>query len=77
MKTLDYNPSTLEVTIAKALKELTPQLEEKLGKGEQVIDIQSVYDADNPLVTFKIKDNEGDLHEVVIQIIQRPDQIVS
>lgn len=76
MRTTYYNPSKLEVDFAKALEDLTPQLERKLDEGEQVIDIESVHDADNPLVIFKLKDQEGDLHEVVVQIIQRPDSMV-
>lgn len=53
-----------------------PQLETKLDEGERVVDVESVHDADNPLVIFKLEDKEGDLHEVVVQIIQRPDSIV-
>ncbi|MEJ8801944.1 hypothetical protein [Pontibacter sp. H249] len=76
MRTTYYNPSRLEVDFAKAFRELTPQLEDKLSEGEQVISIKSNHDLDNPMVTFKLKDKEGDIHEVVVQIIQRPDQIV-
>ncbi|RIJ42107.1 hypothetical protein [Pontibacter oryzae] len=76
MRTRFYNPSKLEVNFAKAVKDLTPQLETKLDEGERVIGIESVHDADNPLVIFKLEDKEGDLHEVVVQIIQRPDSIV-
>ncbi|MFD2512597.1 hypothetical protein ACFSRY_01850 [Pontibacter locisalis] len=76
MITTYYNPSKLEVDFAKAFKDLTPQLEDKLEEGEQVVDIKSVHDADNPMVIFKLKDKEGDFHEVVVQIIQRPDHIV-
>jgi len=76
MRTTYYNPSKLEVDFAKAFKDLAPQLENKLRQGEQVIDIESIHDVDNPLVIFKLKDKEGDLHEVVVQIIQRPDSIV-
>jgi hypothetical protein len=76
MKTKHYNPSTLEVDFAKAFKDLTPQLESRLTAGK-VINITSVHDIDNPMVIYKLKDEEGDLHEVVIQIIQRPDGLVS
>jgi hypothetical protein len=76
MITTYYNPSKLEVNFAKAFKDLTPQLEDKLDEGNQVIDIESIHDADNPMVIFKLKDKEGDMHEVVVQIIQRPDHIV-
>ncbi|WP_347159048.1 hypothetical protein [Pontibacter chitinilyticus] len=76
MRTTYYNPSELEVDFAKALKDLSPHLERQLSHGEQVVDIESVHDADNPMVIYKLKDKEGDLHEVVVQIIQRPDAIV-
>lgn len=76
MKTKYYNPSSLEVNFAKAFQDLTPQLEDKLDSGK-VINITPVHDADNPMVIYKLKDEEGDLHEVVIQIIQRPDNLVN
>lgn len=76
MRTRFYNPSKLEVSFARAVKELTQQLETKLDEGERVIDTESIHDADNPMVIFKLEDKEGDLHEVVVQIIQRPDSIV-
>lgn len=75
MRTVNYNPSILEVNFAKAFHDLTPQIETHLT-GAEVIEIKSNYNIDNPQVTFKLKDEEGDLHEVVVQIIQRPDHIV-
>jgi hypothetical protein len=76
MKTKYYNPSTLEVSFAIAFQDLTQQLEDRLNAGK-VVNITPVHDADNPMVIYKLKDNEGDLHEVVVQIIQRPDNLVS
>lgn len=76
MRTTYYNPSKLEVDFAKAFKALTPQLEDRLEEGESVISTKSIHDLDNPMVIYKLKDKEGDIHEVVVQIIQRPDQIV-
>ncbi len=76
MRTRFYNPSKLEVNFAKAVKDLTQQLEDKLDEGQRVINTESVHDTDNPMVIFKLEDKEGDLHEVVVQIIQRPDSIV-
>ncbi|MFD2245074.1 hypothetical protein [Pontibacter ruber] len=75
MRTTQYNPSPLEVDFARAFKELAPQLESKLGAGK-VIDITSKHDIDNPIVIYKMEDKEGDLHEIVVQIIQRPDSLV-
>lgn len=76
MRTTHYNPSKLEVNFAKAFHELAPQLESQLDEGERVVDIETINDIDNPMVIYKLEDKEGDLHEVVVQIIQRPDAIV-
>jgi hypothetical protein len=76
MKTKYYNPSSLEVNFAKAFQDLAPQLEDRLASGK-VINITPIHDADNPMVIYKLKDEEGDLHEVVVQIIQRPDNLVN
>lgn len=75
MKTLHYNPSTLEVNFAKAFYELSPHLETRLDQA-QVVAIQADNDMDNPQLTFRLKDSEGDLHEIIVQIIQRPDHLV-
>ncbi|GHA60169.1 hypothetical protein [Pontibacter akesuensis] len=76
MRTKHYNPSKLEINFAKAIKDLAPQLEAQMEEGDRVINIESIHDADNPLVIYKLEDKEGDRHEVVVQIIQRPDTIV-
>lgn len=76
MKTKYYNPSPLEVDFAKAFQDLTQQLEDRLDAGK-VVNITPIHDADNPMVIYKLKDEEGDLHEIVVQIIQRPDNLVS
>ena len=75
MKTKFYNPSSLEVNFAKAFQDLAQQLEDRLDSGK-LIHITPIHDADNPMVIYKLKDEEGDLHEVVVQIIQRPDHLV-
>lgn len=76
MKTKFYNPSLLEVNFAKALQDMAQQLEDRLDSGK-VINITPIHNTDNPMVIYKLKDEEGDLHEVVVQIIQRPDNLVS
>lgn len=76
MRTRFYNPSKLEVNFARAIKDLTQQLEKKLDEGEKVINTESIHHTDNPMVIFKLQDKEGDLHEVVVQFIQRPDNLV-
>lgn len=75
MKTKYYNPSMLEVNFAKALEDMTQQIEDRLDAGK-VVNITPIHNADNPMVIYKLKDEEGDLHEVVVQIIQRPDHLV-
>lgn len=75
MRTVNYNPSSLEVDFAKAFHELSPQIENRLGYG-QVVQVKAEHNIDNPQLTFRIQDKEGDMHEVVVQIIQRPDHVV-
>ncbi len=72
MKTQTYNPSGLEVAFAQAFTELKPQLQELLGSN-QITEIKTDLKADNPQLIFALKDADGDLHEVVVKIIQRID----
>jgi hypothetical protein len=73
MITKQYNPSQLEVEIAKAIKELAPEIEAKLSQFK-ILDIEDNIKADNPMVRIKITDTDNDPHEVVLKIIQKPDQ---
>lgn len=73
MRTDSYNPSRLEVEFAEALAELKDQLQEKLSIFE-ITAINKQTGLDNPTVNFQLKDKDGDKHEVVIRIIQKPDQ---
>ncbi len=73
MKTLVYNPSTLEVKFAKAFESLTKSIEEKI-KPNKIVGVDKRLKDDNPKMIFKIEDKEGDRHEIVIQIIQRMDE---
>ncbi len=75
MRTQHYNPSNLEVDFAKAFHDLSPHLESRIDQA-QVVDIKAEHNIDNPQLTFRLKDKEGDLHEIVVQIIQRPDHMV-
>lgn len=74
MKTLVYNPSILEVKFAKAFESLAKSIEEKI-KPNKIVGVDKRLKDDNPKVIFKIEDNEGDNHEIVIQIIQRMDEL--
>lgn len=73
MITQQYNPSQLEVEIAKAIKELAPEIEGKLSQFK-IINIEDKIKADNPMVRIKLSDKDNDKHEVVLKIIQKPDQ---
>jgi hypothetical protein len=74
MITKQYNPSQLEVEMAKAIKELAPEIEAKLSQFK-IVDIEDNIKADNPMVRIKITDTDNDPHEVVLKIIQKPDQV--
>ncbi len=73
MITKQYNPSQLEVEIAKAIKELSSEIEGKLS-GCKITEIEDKIMADNPMVKIKLVDKDNDPHEVVLKIIQKPDQ---
>ncbi|WKK80160.2 hypothetical protein [Marivirga arenosa] len=73
MITQQYNPSQLEVEIAKAIKELAPEIESKLSQFK-VVSVDDNIHADNPVVKIKFNDNDNDPHEVILKIIQKPDQ---
>ncbi len=73
MKTVQYNPSPLEVAFAQAVEDLQKQIEKKLPDNE-VIKVENKISADNPLVKFYLLDKDGDPHEVVLKIVQSPDK---
>jgi hypothetical protein len=73
MKTSTYNPSPLEVDFANALFILQGQIQKHLHDN-QVINVESDINQDNPTVKFSLLDKDGDPHEVVIRIIQIPDK---
>lgn len=74
MITKQYNPSQLEVEIAQAFIELSKEIEAKLSQ-YKIVEVEDKIQADNPMVKFKLIDQDNDPHEVVIKIIQKPDQI--
>ncbi len=73
MKTSTYNPSPLEVDFANALFILQEQIQKHLHDNE-VINVESDINQDNPTVKFSLLDKDGDPHEIVIRIIQIPDK---
>ncbi len=72
MKTLDYNPSLLEVEFVKILT----GLKDELSSGLSTNNVQEITTrpGDNPSVIIKTIDEDGDHHEIVIKIIQKPDR---
>ncbi len=73
MKTVQYNPSALEVSFAKAIEDLQEQIEKHLPDNE-IISVENKIGEDNPLVKFYLLDKDGDPHELVIKVIQTPDK---
>jgi len=73
MKTITYNPSTLETEFAEAIISLTENLQGKI-KSNKIISIENKITEDNPILVFKLQDNEGDEHEIVLKVIQRIDK---
>lgn len=76
MKTKKYNPSKLELDFAKALTSLKSQINDFI-EGNEIVKVNTNSDIDNPDLLFKLKDIDGDKHEVVVKIIQRADHIVN
>lgn len=72
MKTQSYNPSAIEVEFAKAIAELSKEIQEKV-KSNNILSIENRSSEDNPLLVFKMADKDGDKHELVVKFIQRMD----
>jgi hypothetical protein len=73
MRTITYNPSPIEVDFAEALEALQGDIQKRLG-GITIERIENQITADNPLIRFYLKDKDGDPHEVVVKVIQKPDK---
>ena len=72
MKTESYNPSKLEVELANVLIKIKNEIESGLSDNT-VESISANIKLDNPQVHIKTRDSDGDPHEIVLRIIQRPD----
>ena len=73
MKTITYNPSSIEIEFAEAIESLKESIQQKL-KTNKIISIENKMKEDNPLLIFKLEDKEGDQHEIVLKVIQRVDK---
>lgn len=72
MITKDYNPSPIEVRFVEVLCDLKQEISEKLINFD-VINIENNTQLDNPTIDFQLKDMDGDKHEVILKVIQKPD----
>ncbi len=74
MKTNQYNPSPLELDFKTALHQVTNHLGPLLPN-YQIEAVDVLKESDNPILLYKILDSDGDRHELILQVIQRPDGI--
>lgn len=73
MKTVKYNPSSLELDLANALVILEKEIEKHL-QDNKVVKIDPDLSSNNPTVTFTLEDSDGDNHELIVRIFQVPDK---
>lgn len=74
MKTKSYNPSQLEVEFSEALTSFKGEIEKHLT-GHKIVNIENRNHQDNPMLIFELEDEDGDKHDIVVKIIQRPDEV--
>ncbi len=74
MKTQRYNPSPLELELARAIEAARETLSSHLSG--TLVSVETQLEADNPKLNLVIRDQDGDPHRLVIQIIQRIDEEV-
>lgn len=73
MITKNYNPSPIEVQFVEVLCELKDEINKKL-ENLDVYNIENNTKLDNPTIDFFLKDKDGDDHEIVLKVIQKPDE---
>lgn len=73
MITKDYNPSPIEVRFTEVLCDLKKEINDKLINMD-VINIDNNTQLDNPTIDFRLRDDDGDIHEVILKVIQKPDE---
>ena len=74
MITKDYNPSPLEVRFVEVLCEMKEEINKRLVNFD-VVKIDNNTQLDNPTIDFIIKDKDGDQHEIILKVIQKPDVV--
>ena len=75
MITKDYNPSPIEVRFVEVLCDLKNEINDKLVNFD-VMKIENNTQLDNPTIDFHLKDIDGDEHEIILKVIQKPDPII-
>jgi len=73
MITQNYNPSPIEVRFVEVLCELKEEINKKLVNFD-VYKIENNTQLDNPTIDFFLKDRDGDEHEIILKVIQKPDE---
>jgi hypothetical protein len=74
MKTKIYNPSPLEIEFVNVIESLRLDINKKLQNSE-IESFEHKLELDNPILKANIVDEDGDKHTLVLQIIQKPDEI--
>ena len=74
MITKDYNPSPLEVRFVEVLGDLKDEINNRLQDFD-VFNIENNTHLDNPTIDFYLKDKDGDQHEIILKVIQKPDEV--
>ena len=73
MKTKSYNPSPIEVELSEVICFLEKEISSKLTTND-IIGMENNIHADNPSIIIHLLDKDGDPHEVVLKVIQKPDK---
>ena len=74
MITQNYNPSPIEVRFVEVLCALKDEINKKLENFD-VFKIENNTQLDNPTIDFYLRDKDGDEHEIILKIIQKPDNL--
>ena len=74
MITKDYNPSPIEVQFVEILSELKEELNSKFIDFD-LVKIKKNTQLDNPTIDFSLIDKDGDEHEIILKVIQKPDKV--
>ena len=72
MKTTQFNPSQIELDFQQVLLSASAFFEQALPQ-YKIENIEVWSKKDNPSVLLKFSDSEGDKHELVVSLIQRPE----